>query len=146
MLRVYEGLVSIKQGQGGLQTGRGHELGPVRRFRLSKREGQSRQNSRFGWEPMLLISRLPSQGGSPTRTGAQTGPFMAAGECRLTLAGGHNHPDQLREAASLHLGHGVCPVDLDRARTDAEVEADDLVGVSFDEAVHDIALARRERA
>jgi hypothetical protein len=56
---------------------------------------------------------------------------------------GHAH--QVRETRGLHLGHDVCPVDLDRARADSEFVRNRLVGVTGDKALQHLPFAGGER-
>ncbi len=55
-----------------------------------------------------------------------------------------SHTHQIRQARRVHLGHDIGPVNLDRARTDAQVVCDDLVGVSAHQAVQDLTLPARK--
>ena len=58
--------------------------------------------------------------------------------------GDQRHAHEVGQACSLHLGHQVGPVDLDRARADAEIEGDDLVGVARHQPLQHLALATRQ--
>ena len=48
--------------------------------------------------------------------------------------GNDGHADQIGEAARAHLGHQIGAIDLDRARADAEIVGDGLVGLAGDQA------------
>src|SRR5512144_2627830 len=72
-------------------------------------------------------------------------PSRAFGGLGAENSGGQGHANEVRQARSLHLGHQVRPVDLDRPRADPEFVCDLLVGLSGHEALEHVALAAGQR-
>src|SRR5271166_2308329 len=55
------------------------------------------------------------------------------------------HADEFRQASRLRLLHHIRAVDLDRPWTDAHLISNDLVGLSADQPVQNLVLARAKR-
>jgi hypothetical protein len=54
------------------------------------------------------------------------------------------HPHKIEEARRLHVSHDLGTIDFNRAVSDPEIIGDDLVGLSGNETIKDMALTGRK--
>ena len=118
-----------------LSLSMGAARGQHHRLRSSAQiSARMRGNAPAGW--LWRPSSTP-----PLRGRLASYPVSAAGPM-VSCNQGHAH--EIGQARSLHLGHEVGPVDLDRSWADPEIIRNLLVGMSGHETLEDIALAVRK--
>jgi hypothetical protein len=70
-------------------------------------------------------------------------PLFAFG-AEFEHAGDQGHANEIGEARCLHFGHEIGAIDFNRARADAEIEGNLLVGMAGNEPLEHVTLAARE--